>query len=90
MLNEAFSFLISTKPLQNNLRGRNCRWQMIFKIAAPKDFTIFTGKHLYWSLFLITLQAYYDVIVLFNSVQEGRAHLKINKFELTYFMNGPF
>ena len=26
------------------------------KIAALKNFAIFTGKHLYWSLFLIELQ----------------------------------
>ena len=28
------------------------------KEAALKDFTIFTGKHLCWSLFLIKLQLY--------------------------------
>ena len=30
---------------------------MLFKIGALKNFVIFTGKHLFWSLFLIKLQA---------------------------------
>ena len=30
---------------------------MFFKIDVPKDFAIFTGKHLCWSLFLIWFQA---------------------------------
>ena len=30
---------------------------MFFKIAVLKNFTIYTGKHLCWSLFLIELQA---------------------------------
>ena len=37
--------------------GRSSRWQVFFKIGAPKNFAIFTGKHLYWSLFLTKLQA---------------------------------
>ena len=28
------------------------------KEAVLKNFAVFTGKHLYWSLFLITLQIY--------------------------------
>ena len=32
--------------------------QMFFKIGALKNFAIFTGKCLCWSLFLIKLQAY--------------------------------
>ena len=30
---------------------------MFFKIGVPKDFAIFTGKYLRWSLFLTKLQA---------------------------------
>ena len=30
---------------------------MLFKISILKNFTIFTGKHLCWSLYLIKLQA---------------------------------
>ena len=32
---------------------RSSRLQLFFKIGALKNFAIFTGKHLYWSLFLI-------------------------------------
>ena len=41
--------------LQNASRGRSSRLQMIFKIDVLKDFAIFTGKHLCWSFYLITL-----------------------------------
>ena len=37
---------------------RSSRSQMFFKIGALKNFAIFTGKHLCWSLFLIKLQAF--------------------------------
>ena len=36
---------------------RSSASQMFFKIGALKNFAIFTGKPLYWSLFLIKLQA---------------------------------
>ena len=32
---------------------RRSRSQMFYKIDVLKDFAKFTGKHLYWSLFLI-------------------------------------
>ena len=37
-------------------RCRGSRSHMFFKIGVLKNFTIFTGKHLCWSLFLIKLQ----------------------------------
>ena len=36
---------------------KSSRTQMYFKIGALRNFAIFTGKHLCWSLFLIKLQA---------------------------------
>ena len=39
-------------------RCRSSRSQMFFKISVLKNFAIFTGKHLRWSLFLIKLQAF--------------------------------
>ena len=39
-------------------RCRSSRSQMFFKILTFKNFAIFTGKHLCWSLFLIKLQAF--------------------------------
>ena len=38
--------------------SKNSRWQMFFKIDVLKNFAILMGKHLYWSLFLIKLQAW--------------------------------
>ena len=37
---------------------------MFFKIGAHKVPVIFTGKHLYWRLFLIKLQAFKSVTLL--------------------------
>ena len=37
---------------------------MFFKIGVHKVFVIFTGKHLYWRLFLIKLQAFKSVTLL--------------------------
>ena len=37
--------------------NRSSHWRCSIKKAAPKNFIIFTGKHLCWSLFLIKLQA---------------------------------
>ena len=36
---------------------RSSHFQMFFKIGVVKNFTIFTGKHLSWNLFLIKLLA---------------------------------
>ena len=35
---------------------RSSRSHMFFKIDVVKNFAIFTGKHLCWTLFLVTLQ----------------------------------
>ena len=37
---------------------RSNRSQMFFEIVILKNFAIFTGKHLCWSLFFITLQVF--------------------------------
>ena len=39
-------------------RCRSSRSQMFFKIGVLKNFAMFTGKHLCWSLFLIKMQAF--------------------------------
>ena len=39
-------------------KGRSSGSQMFFKIDALKYFTNFKGKHLFWSLVLIKLQAF--------------------------------
>ena len=40
--------------------------QMFFKIGVLKNFTIFTGKHLCWSLVLIKLQVSCEYWVIFK------------------------
>ena len=35
------------------IQFKSSRLQMFFKIGLHKNFTILTGKHLYWSLFLL-------------------------------------
>ena len=45
-------------PVFINSKCRSSRSQMFFKIDVLKNFIIFTGKHLCWSLFLIKLQAF--------------------------------
>ena len=44
-------------PIFNKNKCRSSHSQMIFKIHALKNFAMFIGKHLCWSLFLIKLQA---------------------------------
>ena len=46
------------KPIQKQSSDVFC------KKAALKNFTIFTGKHLCWSLFLIKLQAFTSATLL--------------------------
>ena len=39
------------------VKYKNSRSLMFFKIGVLKNFALFTGRHLCWSLFLIKLQA---------------------------------
>ena len=39
-------------------RSRSSRSQIYFKIGVLKNFAMFTGKRLCWSLFLIKIQAF--------------------------------
>ena len=45
-----------TKP--NSMKFRSSCLQMFFKIDVLQNFTLFTRKHLCWSLFLIKLQTF--------------------------------
>ena len=49
---------------------RSSRTQMFFKTGFIRNFAIFTGKHLCWSLFLIKLQALHKVagLTAFNFI----------------------
>ena len=47
-------FLLKADVVKQPFAGK----QLFFKICAHKNFAIFTGKNLRWSLFLIKLQAF--------------------------------
>ena len=44
---------------------------MFFKILILKKFTIFTGKHLSWSLFLVRMQGFIPAILLKRDSNTG-------------------
>ena len=46
------------------LNFKSNRLQMFFKIDVLKNLAMFTGKHLYWSYFLIYSQSWKTAIVL--------------------------
>ena len=52
---------------------------MYFRISALKDFAIFTGKHLCWSLFLINMQAWRPATLLKKRVQHRFFPVKFAK-----------
>ena len=67
--------------------GSSCS-QMFFKIGFLKNFAIFRGKHLYWNLFLIKLQALRPVFLLKRD--EHRCFpVNIAKFLKTAFYRTP-
>ena len=67
-------------------RGRSSRSQIFFKIGVLKKFTIFTGKLLCWSLFLMKLQAFMPATLLKKRLQHRRFPVNIAKFLRTAFL----
>ena len=43
-------------PYSKNYKAKSCKGK-VRKVGVVKNFANFTGKHLFWSLFLIKLQA---------------------------------
>ena len=60
---QSFEF-ISVKNSLHSMMNRGSRWQMFFKISVLKNFAIFAGKHLCWSLFLEKLQTWRSATLL--------------------------
>ena len=58
---------------------------MIFKKGVLENFAIFTGKHSYWSLFLIKLQAWRPATLLKKRLQYRCFPVNIPKFLRTAF-----
>ena len=59
---------------------------MFFKIGGTKNFIIFTGKNLRWSLFLITLQAFRAATLLKSDSNTGFFSVNSVKFVKTAFL----
>ena len=60
--------------------------QMLFKTCVLKHFTILTGKHLYWSLFLIKLQDWRLVFSLKKRLQHRCFPINIPRFLKAAFL----
>ena len=61
----SFRLVCKLNYLQFGLQKyRSSHSQMYFRIGALKDFAMFTEKHLCWSLYLITVQAWMPVTLL--------------------------
>ena len=58
---------------------------VFFKQNFLKNFAIFTGKHLCWSLFLINLQASRIATLLKKGLQHRNFPVNIVTFKKTYF-----
>ena len=57
--------------------------ELFYKKTVLKHFAIFTGKHLYWSLFLIKLEAF-PYLQVSDVLQKG-LQLYQNRFQHRYF-----
>ena len=59
--------------------------EVFLKNGALKNFAIFTGKHLYWSLFLIKLQAFRPATLLNRGSNTGVSCEICEIFKNIYF-----
>ena len=62
---------------------------MIFKIGVLKNFAVFTGKHLCWSLFLITLQVWWPETLLKSDSNAGVFLSVLRNFKNCFFNRIP-
>ena len=58
----------NSEPLE---KSKSSRSQIIFEISSIKNFAIFTGKHLFWGLFLIKLQVFRPATFLKRDSNKG-------------------
>ena len=63
---------------------RNIHRRSSVKKIVPKNFAIFTGKHLCWSLFLINLQAFRSTALLKRDSNTGVFLWILRNFKNTY------
>ena len=65
--------------------SRSNHWQIFLKIGVLKNFAIFTWKHLCWSLYLKTLEAWWPATLLKKRLQHRCFLVNIAKFLRTAF-----
>ena len=59
---------------------------MFFEISSIKNFAIFTGKHLFWGLHLIKLQAFTPATFLKNDSNIGDSYGYCKLFKSSFFI----
>ena len=64
--------------------------QMFFKMSVLKNIAIFTGKHLYWSLFLIKLQVPGFATLLKRDFDTGAFLWNFRNFEIFQIFKNSF
>ena len=65
--NEVRMSPLDTNPVFQSLGGKKQPPRVFYKTAIPKNFVIFTGKNLYWGLFLIKAAG----LQVSNCIREG-------------------
>ena len=60
--------------------------QMLFKIVVLKNFAIFKGKHIWWSLFLIKLQIFRPETLLKRDFDRGVFLWILRNFKKSFFI----
>ena len=65
---------------------RRSHWRCSIKKAVLKNFAIFTGKHLCWSLFLVKLQAFRPFYRTPMVATSGKSDLEIQKKKKSVFL----
>ena len=77
--------------MQDTSKDGSSRLQMIIKMDVLKDFAIFTGKYLGWSLFLITLQVLRSASLLEgDSLQVLSCGKYCQIFKNSYFIENTY
>ena len=66
--------------------SRSNHWQIFLKIGVLKNFAIFTWKHLCWSLYLITLEAWWPATLLKKRLQHRCFLVNTAKFLRAAFL----
>ena len=81
LVDKSMTQAMNIEPWERNYRSSHL--QILFKISVLKNFANFTGKHLYWSLFLIKLQIWRLANLLWKDSNTGVMRKKLQKQSFT-------